>query len=411
MATAKLRLDTRPKNNGLHNVKVAVYHKSDKKFFGTTIDISKADFNQVNEAIKGNINLRKDDKIRVKDILKERIEEAQAICEKLGNRFSFNSFTELYTDTRVKNDSLEYLFDLLIESKYKADKVGTAKSYNNAKQSLLKFSPKATIQDVTTSYLEKYERYMKSKSKSRSSIGIYLRALRAVYNQAIQNNLVDSSDYPFGKGKYQIPAPKGRKIALEAEELLKLSEYQPISEAEEKALDFFWISYYANGINFKDIVLLKQSNIFKGQISFIREKTKDSDPQIIHVEITERLAELLAKYRKYNISEDTFIFDIVSENDDLITQNNKLRQFIKTTNKYLKRISKKLELSEKVTTYVARHSFATVALRQGLSISEIQESMGHSTENTTRNYLGGFSREKRKENAQKVADFKSLVNG
>lgn len=411
MATAKLRLDTRPKSSGLHNVKIAVYHKTEKKFFGTAIDISKGDFKQVSEAIKGNLNLRRDDKIRVKEILQGRLNEAQNICEDLGNRFSYFRFNEIYSDTKTKSDSLEFLFDEFIKLKYEKGKIGTAKSYNNAKQSFLAFSPNASITDITVSFLERYQAYMTKKQRSRTSIGIYIRSLRTIYNRAINANLVNSSDYPFGKGKYDIPAPKGRKMALEAEELLKLFEYNPESEAEQKALDFFWISYYANGMNFKDLILLRKSNFYSDEIIFKREKTKDKDPKYIHVEITDSLERLIAKNRVLTIGKDPLIFDIISEHDNLEEQNNKLRQFIKTTNKYLKRIALKLNLSIPVTTYTARHSFASVAQRQGISVGEISEALGHSNIKTTANYLNGFAREQRRNNANKTADFKSLING
>lgn len=411
MATAKLRLDTRPKSNGLHNVKVAIYHKSDKKFFGTTVDISKADFNQVNEAIKGNINLRKDDKIKVKDILQGRIKEAQAICEKLGNRFSFNSFTELYTDTKVKNDSIEYLFDQLIQSKYNTGNIGTAKSYNNAKQSLLKFSKKATIQDVTVSFLDKYETYMKANNRSRTTIGIYLRPLRAIYNQAIDSSLIDRSQNPFSRRRYQIPTGKGRKLALEPYELKKLEEFKPRNEAEQRALDFFFISYYANGINFKDIALMRKSQFHQNEITFQRSKTKNKDPRFIHVAITKPLKHLIDRNKIHKLEKDHYVFNILNENEDLRAQDAKIRQFIKTTNKYLKRISEVLELSTSVTTYTARHTFISIAVAVGHDSRVVQDLVGHSDLRSTEVYIADVAKEKREESTQKIANYRALING
>lgn len=411
MATVKLRLDTRPKSNGLHNVKIAVYHKDQKKFFGTAIDISKADFNQINKAIKGCLNLKRDDKIRVKDILQERLNEAQNICENLGNRFSFFRFTEMYTDTKTKSDSLEFLFEEFIQQKYKKGKIGTAKSYNNAKQSFLAFSPKATITDITVSFLENYQDYMTKKQRSRTSIGIYIRSLRTIYNRAIDANLVNSSDYPFGKGKFDIPAPNGRKMALETDELIKLLDYKAESEAEQRALDFFWISYYANGINFKDIILLRENNFVKNEIRLKREKTKHKDKRDIVISVTEPLKELIDRNRIFSLVKNPLIFDIISEQDSLEEQNKKLRQFIKTTNKYLKRIALKLNLSMDVTTYTARHSYATVALRQGITVSEISEALGHTNITTTENYLKSFPEEQRRVNAEKTANLRGMGNG
>lgn len=411
MATAKLRLDTRPKSNGLHNVKITVYHKAEKKFFATKIDLSKADFHQISESLKGNVNLRRDDKIRVKEILREKLDEAQKICENLGNRFSYFKFNELYTDSKGKSDSLEFLFDQFISGKKGKGKIGTAISYTNAQHSILSFSPKATITDITISFLERYKSFMESEGKSRTTVGIYMRSLRTIFNKAINSGLVDKSDYPFGKGKFEIPAPKGRNLALEAEELVKMWEYKPINEAEKRALDFFWISYYANGINFKDIIYLRKSNLSKDQIVFKREKVKEKDPTFIYVEITEELNKLIKRNRTHKIGKDPLLFDVISEDRSLEDQYKQLRQFIKTTNKYLKRVGEKLELSIPVSTYTARHSWATVAQRQGISVGEISEALGHASIKTTSAYLNGFAKEQRRRNAQKTADFKSLVNG
>jgi len=410
MATAKLRLDKRIKANGQYNVKIAVYHKDRKKFYATKIDLSLSDFDQIQKVLKGESRLRKDsDKVRKKDLLEERLHEAQSICENLGNRFSYFKFNELYTDSKDKADSLEVLFDQYISDKKSKGKIGTAVSYNNAKQSILSYSPNASINDVTISFLEKYKSYMETSGKSRTTIGIYLRSLRAIYNEAVRHSLVNEVDYPFGKGKFTIPAPKGRKMALEAEELVKLWEYEPISEAEKRARDFFWISYYANGINFKDLILLRESNLLRGEIVFKREKIKDSDPKLIHVEVTEELEALINSNRVRRIGKDPLVFDIIDESDSLEDQNKKLRQFIKTTNKYLKRIGENLELSIPITTYTARHSYASVAQRQGISIGEISEALGHSSIKTTSTYLNGFAKEQRRRNARKTADFKSLA--
>ena len=367
MATAKLRLDTRPKSNGLHNVKITVYHKAEKKFFATKIDLSKADFHQISESLKGNVNLRRDDKIRVKEILREKLDEAQKICENLGNRFSYFKFNELYTDSKGKSDSLEFLFDQFISGKKGKGKIGTAISYTNAQHSILSFSPKATITDITISFLERYKSFMESEGKSRTTVGIYMRSLRTIFNKAINSGLVDKSDYPFGKGKF--------------------------------------------GINFKDIIYLRKSNLSKDQIVFKREKVKEKDPTFIYVEITEELNKLIKRNRTHKIGKDPLLFDVISEDRSLEDQYKQLRQFIKTTNKYLKRVGEKLELSIPVSTYTARHSWATVAQRQGISVGEISEALGHASIKTTSAYLNGFAKEQRRRNAQKTADFKSLVNG
>ncbi len=411
MASVKLRLDKRAKANGLHNVKVAVYHKNEKKFFATKVDLSEKDFATISQAVYGSINLRRSDKIRDKELLEKRYNEANYVIKDLGNRFSYYRFKELYSDSKDKRDSLEYLFDQDIKDKRERDKIGSAVSFNNSKQSLLTFAPNATIKDVTIEFLEKYQRWMNQKGKSRTTIGIYLRSLRVIYNKAIRTGLVNLADYPFKKGGYKIPKGHGRKIALEAKELVMLLDYKPSNEAEAKALDFFWISYHAAGLNFADIIQLRQSNFIDGEIVLIRKKTEDTD-STIHIPVTGELDELIARRRVHKLGNNPLVFDIIDEEDNPETQNKKLRQFIKTTNKYLKRIAcEKLKLSKSITTYTARHSWATYALNRGLTNAEISKALGHQNINTTEAYLDGFAKEKRKESAEKVADIRSSGGG
>lgn len=406
MATVKLRLDTRAKSNGLFNVKIAVYHKNEKKFFGTNEDLTKKDFEQIKGAISGEINLRKSNKIIVKERLEKRLQEAQEICKELSNRFSYFQFKERYKDAKNKSDSLEELFDDHISMKKQDEKIGTAVSYNNAKQSFKAFAPGSSITDVTHEFLNKYVRYMQSKGSSKTTIGIYLRSLRTIFNNGIKKGLVNNLDYPFTD--FKIPSSESRKIALEAEHLVKLWKYIPATKQEEKARDFFFISLFANGMNFKDIIMLRQSSIDDDELIFERQKISDRSNKSIKVPITLELKELIVKNRIHRIGKNPLLFDVINDQDTPEIRDKKLRQFIKNTNKYLKRIASKIELPNGLSTVVARHSWATTAMREGINVAEISKALGHSSIRTTENYLGDIAKTKRLENASKIS---KIVNG
>ena len=184
-------------------------------------------------------------------------------------------------------------------------------------------------------------------------------------------------------------------------------EYSPQHLEEQKALDFWIFSYLGNGINFNDIAKLKYSNIKGEKLSFIRSKTRNknrSHLKEISIFMLPKILEIINRWGNPKNTENEYIFPILNEAMTAMGQYNAIAQFIKNTNKYLKRVSVTLELDIPITTYFARHSFATRLKRAGASIEYISEGLGHSSIATTENYLSGFTDETIKKNANLLID-------
>jgi len=125
---------------------------------------------------------------------------------------------------------------------------------------------------IKPDWLEKYQKAMELESKSLTTIGIYTRSLRTIFNIAIDEGI---ENYPFGKRKYQIPAPQNTKKALNKLELKLIFEYKPKARSwEELAHDIWMFSYLCNGANIKDICRLKNKNLNEKTITFVRAKTE-----------------------------------------------------------------------------------------------------------------------------------------
>ncbi|MBK6978385.1 MAG: tyrosine-type recombinase/integrase [Cytophagaceae bacterium] len=153
------------------------------------------------------------------------------------------------------------------------------------------------------------------------------------------------------------------------------------------------LSYLCNGANMKDIALLKWKDIDSKRIVFVRAKTARTtkqDTKPVVVMLLPEIKEIILKWGLESKNPDDYIFGIVSQRDNSEDILKKVRQFIKTTNKYMKRIGTALELDLTLTSYSARHSFATVLKRSGAPIEFISESLGHKDLRTTENYLGSF---------------------
>jgi integrase/recombinase XerD len=249
---------------------------------------------------------------------------------------------------------------------------------------------------------------MRSKNLSSSTIGIYTRNIRTLFNKAIGEKLISKEVYPFGNNMFTPPASKKAKKALAVEDIGKIYSYTPESKTEEWAKDMWLFAYFGNGINVKDIGLLKYRDIKDGEIHFIRAKTKNhnQEDKVIRIVLIEELQSIIKKWGKKSSKPSMYIFDIIKdENADARQVFRNINQAIKTINKYMARIAENLKLERKPTTNFPRHSYATVLKRAGIPIEMISEQLGHTSVKTTEIYLGSFEKEQRMELSKHLTAF------
>ena len=159
--------------------------------------------------------------------------------------FSFESFDALfYLKKAIKQKDVSYYYNLAIEGYRRNEQIGTALNYEFSLRSLLEFNNNKPLNftDITPQWLKDYEKYMievedkekKKKRNSKTTVGIYLRPLRAIFNNAIFDKVISMDFYPFGKRRYAIPAPKGVKKALPEEQLMTLLHGNTQTDEHEK---------------------------------------------------------------------------------------------------------------------------------------------------------------------------------
>ncbi|OFX35219.1 MAG: recombinase XerD [Bacteroidetes bacterium GWF2_42_66] len=281
--------------------------------------------------------------------------------------FSFQEFEKKFNQKPKSSTDVMDALHTKMETLKAEGRLNSAESYKSTYKSFTSFltslnRKKLKYADITPEYLEEYEAWMKANGSSITTIGIYLRNLRTIFNQAIEEGIFQHEFYPFGKRKYQIPAGQNIKKALRIDDIKKIVDYKPETQAEAKAKDLWLFSYLCNGVNVKDIVRLQYRNLSKKHITFIRAKTerstKSNQKEIVIVRMPE-IDEIINKWGIKPEQPNKYIFDLISENDTPVQELAKIKQATKTINKYMKRIGEKLELDLKLTTYTARHSFAT----------------------------------------------------
>jgi integrase/recombinase XerD len=400
-------LTVRQKRNGKYPVKLRITHQRLYRDYKTGIDMTEEEFNEANSP-KPRKQFR-----HLAITLNEVKSKANKIIGSL-KVFTYQKFEDAYYGHISTVSDLYSIFKEYVEVAHKEDRIKTAMSYQTAANSLKIFSPKATIHDVDAAFLKKYHAYLESKGKSTSTIGIYMRSLRAVYNYAISKGMIQkNNDYPFVRSKYIIPSSTNIKKTLSANEISKLLKHPCADKSfADRSKDFWLFSYLCNGINFKDIALLKKKNIDGNMLRFVREKTKrtsQSNQKMISCYLSDESKEIIEKWGKESGGNgEDYIFDIVSESDTPEIKQKKIDQFVQVTNKNLKRICKAVGIDKPVTTYYSRHTAATTLKRSGASILEIQEALGHSTPVITQKYLDSFEDDTKKELSIKL--IKNLRN-
>lgn len=377
-----------PKQDLTCKVSIRVTYLRKKKYYPTGISVQPSDFERAMTAKRrtdGDTRLFK----RINSYLMKAIEAAEALPV-----FTFSQFEDIYLNNREAADSICFGFDKYINELKEEKRIGTAVSYECAKASLEKFKAGLKYADITPALLRKYENWMNENGNSQTTVGIYLRSLRTIFNRAS----IDKALYPFGekKGKYSIPTGRNIKKALNLQEIGKIYHYQPSQgSTAEMARDYWLFMYLCNGMNVKDFCLLKHKNIEGDILTFQREKTKRSKREQLPtvVSLKPEAKAIISKWGQRSVSPETYIFPHLHKSMTAEQERQNVQQLTKTINKYMKAIARELELSKPVTTYFARHSFATVLKNSGASMEFISEALAHSSQQTTKSYLSGFEQE------------------
>lgn len=334
-------------------------------------------------------------------LINEKINEIQksALDKRIaGKDFTAATLIESYNNN-VCNKTVGEYYLTYIQNLQKENRIRYAGMFEVSYSSFIKFNKHLDIpfSDINVTWLRRYELWMKEQNLSLSTISTRIRHLRAVFNLAIAEHAIKHDCYPFNSYKISKLNKQTAKRAICKKEVLKIMQYQGNTPMECLAIDIFVFSYLNAGINFIDIAKLKCSNIVESQLIYNREKTK----KLINVPLQQKAMEIIAKYKN---DKSPYLFPILTSfHKTEIQIANRLHKVLAKINKHLKEIGEKLNLPIPLTTYVARHSYATVLKRAGVSTSIISESLGHSSEKITQVYLDSF------ENAQINNAMKNLL--
>lgn len=387
-------LDTRTANKeGTYPVKIKVYFQGKPKYYSTGICMSTKD--ELEEVLES----KSKKNIEIQDIIGKELSRILKNVDILVERGTF-SFSNL-NNMLGKNigGTLNEMISAKIKELDNEEKFGSSTFYKGT-LSLLKRYMKhdILINEVTVEWLNGLEKFI-LKTASQTTVAMNMRNIRTIMNIAKQTGVIRESDYPFGRGKYQIKEGSGKKKALNKKQLKAIAEYSDGSMTTEFYRDLWLFIYFCNGLNVADLISLKFSDIQNGEISFIRKKTKDRtrDVKRIYAAITPEMYSIINKWGN-DPKKSVYIFPFLKPSDSAWEHEKKKKNLTKLINKRMKMIGEKLNLG-KITTYVARHTYATILRNEGVPISIISPMLGHSSVTTTEIYLADLESEYRAKNA------------
>ena len=402
--TTAIVLDKRRRlNNQTFPVKIRVTFRRNFKRYSTGLSMTEAEFEKtMGRSPRG---VYKDYNLELKQLESQIV----AIISEIDT-FSFEAFEKKFLRRSIDIFSIFEIFEVKMGELKRKEQLGTFNTYKYALKSLKEFHPTKNlyVNDITVRFLSDYERWMLSRGRSLTSIGIYLRCLRSIYNLSIEENQISNVISPFGNKKYQIPTPRNIKKALSIKEIKLLFQYQPKKGSpEQKYRDIWFFSYLCNGMNIKDICLLQHKNIQGDHIYFYRKKTINSirNSKPIDVVIIKEIRAILKRWATPNDNPNSYVFPFITQDMDAQKIMATVKQVTKMTNKYIRIIASKVGIDKPISSYWARHSFATVLMRSHVGAEFIREQLGHKSLSTTENYLGSFEDDAKREIANKLLEF------
>lgn len=415
----------RKKKTGLYPVKLRVHSTALKKAIrypieknekGEKMDMTEKEFSSVWQTEKPRKE-HQSKRVFLSKILSNANEVAGSI-----KPFSFEQFDKKLFRKTGEGENVFYQYELMMNILKQKNAFGTSLNYQMSLKSLKNFIEHSkgrqpdtlAFSEITPDWLRNYESYMLDVMKrSRTTVSMYLRALRTIFNNAIIEKEIPSEIYPFcreereRKTKYVIPSGENVKKALGKDQLKKLFKAKPQIEEQQKAKDFWFFSYACNGMNIKDIALLRWENLDQETLTFYRAKTRRTTrkPKRITVYLNTFTKSVIKKYGNIDKNKNQLVFPFIANSESEFENFKRIKNFTRFVNQNIKTFAESIGITDSISTYWARHSFATTAIRNGKSMEFVSEAIGHSEMKTTQNYFAGFDDVEKKDFGKRVMNF------
>jgi len=309
-----------------------------------------------------------------------RLKAIIARLERSGVSYTADKVVELYTSLSDRGGFIFFARQLIGELR-QIGKKRTAETYAITLRSFLRFRGECDLlcEEVDSNLMSEYEIYLKSVGVCPNTSSFYMRNLRAIYNRAVEQELTVQRN-PFKHVYTGVERTVKRAVSLKVIRLIRDRDLT-LHPVMSYARDLFMFSFYTRGMSFVDMAYLKKRDLQDGVLSYRRQKTG----QKLFIKWEKPMQEIVAKY---DTSGTPYLLPIIRdvEKDDWRQYKNNAH----LVNDKLKKLGRQLGLAIPLTSYVARHAWASIARSKNIPLAVISEAMGHDSENTTRIYLASL---------------------
>ena len=278
------------------------------------------------------------------------------------------------------SQSVFTFFRKQIAKKEQMQCVGTKNNYTNAVNRFIEFRNQKdlTFSQMTADMMEMYQAWLWNRGVGQNTVSFYLRTLRTLHHKAVEAGQATSNDI---FAHVQTTNVRTAKRAISVKDIRKIEKLElQIGSSIDKARDLFLLSFYLRGMAFVDMAFLKKSDLKCGMVSYNRRKTH----QNLNIEWIKPMQAIIDKYAEQTKDSPYMLPILTGKETSPYTQYRKVEY---NTNYNLKKIGKMIGLKIPLTTYVARHTWASIALHMNIPIATISEGMGHNSYKTTQIYL------------------------
>ena len=281
---------------------------------------------------------------------------------------------------------------------------GTAHVYRSSLNAIIAYCGEEDLlfSEVTSEWLKGFEVYLRSRGCSWNTVSTYLRTFRAVYNRAV--DLRKAPYIPHLFRSVYTGTRADHKRALGDEDIkrvfVKLSQTLPCSQSLRKAQEFFILMFLLRGLPFVDLAYLRKSDLRDNVITYRRRKTG----RTLSVTLTAEAMVLVKRYMNRD-SSSPYLFSLLKSREGTPEAYREYQLALRSFNQQLMLLGELLGLSDKLSSYTARHTWATTAYYCEIHPGIISEAMGHSSITVTETYLKPFQNQRIDQANQEVISF------
>ena len=245
-----------------------------------------------------------------------------------------------------------------------------------------------SMQEIfTPERLKEYEDWLAGQQSSPNTISTYMRTLQAVYNRWMSPGIEGYNPVLFKDVYTKVESRTKRALTAEQMEQLRNTDFSVLTLRQQQVLTYFLLMFMLRGMPFIDLAHLRKSDLRNRRITYRRHKTG----KLMVVDVPPDAMRLLQKYRDKTDSE--YLFPLLHGGLFMEEHHHRYQETLRHFNRELARLMKQLLPGVSVSSYTARHTWATLAYHSGVPVGLISQSLGHSSIRVTMTYLKPFDAE------------------